>query len=448
MKSLSASLSRRSFIKSSAVATAAVALPTWYLEEARGAAGSAKALSPNDRPGIALIGCGGQGRGDCNWAKNYGRVVALCDVDQRQLDEAAKQFGVPESGKYRDFRKLLERADVDVVINGTPDHWHTLVNLAACAAKKDIYTEKPLTLTIEEGQRLVKAVRKNKVVLQVGSQQRSDPRFRLACELVRNGRIGKLEHMVVGLPTGPREGPFPAQTVPAGLDWNTYLGQTPVVDYNGHNCHGNFRWWYQFSGGQMTDWGAHHNDIAQWGHGTDEDSGPVAFDGKGLVAMIPGGYDAIAKYRVDCRYADGVTMTLVDESTVTERNVVGEGKSTPNGVQFIGTEGWIYVSRSEIQASKPELTEEKLPAGALRLYKSDNHMANFFECIRTRKDPICKVEIGHRSISIAHIGVISIRMKQPLEWDPRKEKFVGANAKEANRWLKREMRKPFTHGYI
>lgn len=448
MKSLSVSLSRRSFIKSSAVATAAAALPAWYLEEARGASAPAKPRSPNDRPGIALIGCGGQGRGDCNWAKNYGQVVALCDVDQRQLDEAAKQFGVPESGKYRDFRKLLERADVDVVINGTPDHWHTLVNLAACAARKDIYTEKPLTLTIEEGQRLVKAVRKNKVVLQVGSQQRSDPRFRLACELVRNGRIGRLEHMVVGLPTGPREGPFRAQAVPPGLDWNTYLGQTPVVDYNGHNCHGNFRWWYQFSGGQMTDWGAHHNDIAQWGNGTDEDSGPVAFDGKGLVEMIPGGYDAIAKYRVDCRYASGVTMTLVDESTVTERNVVGEGKSTPNGVQFIGTSGWIYVSRSEIQASKPELIEEKLPAGALRLYKSDNHMANFFECIRTRKDPICKVEIGHRSISIAHIGVISIRMKQPLEWDPQKERFIGSNAKEANRWLTRPMRKPFTYRYI
>ena len=448
MKPLSRSLNRRSFLKSSAVVTAAAALPAWYLDEIRGYAATPKPLSPNDKPGIALVGCGGQGRGVCNWAKNYGQVVAVCDVDQRQLDEAAKQFEVPDAGKYRDFRKVMERDDVHVIINGTPDHWHTLVNLAACAAKKDIYSEKPLTLTIDEGKRLVKAVRQQGVILQVGSQQRSDPRFRLACELVRNQRIGKLQHIIVGLPTGPREGPFPAQPVPPELDWDFYLGSTPKVDYNGHNCHWNFRWWYQFSGGQMTDWGAHHNDIAQWGNGTDEDSGPVEVDGKGLVEMIPGGYDAMAKYRIDCKYANGVTMAIVDEGTVTDRNVVGEGKSTPNGVQFLGTEGWIYVSRGELRANKPELIEEKLPASAIRLYKSDNHMGNFFECIRSREDPICKVEVGHRSISIAHLGVISVRMKQPLRWDPDKQACVGANAAEANRWLSREMRKPYDYSYL
>ncbi|HRZ54796.1 MAG TPA: gfo/Idh/MocA family oxidoreductase, partial [Candidatus Paceibacterota bacterium] len=187
------------------------------------------------------------------------------------------------------------------------------------------------------------------------------------------------------------------------------------------------------------------NDIAQWGNGT-ERSGPVEVDGKGLVEMIPGGYDAMAKYRIDCKYANGVTMAIVDEGTVTDRNVVGDGKSTPNGVQFIGTDGWIYVSRGEIKANKQELIEEPLPSGATRLHKSDNHMGNFFECVRSRKDPICDVEIGHRSISIAHLGVISVRMKRPLRWDPAREQFV--DDAEADRWLSRPMRAPYDMSFI
>ena len=433
-------ISRRRFLARSAVAAG---LPLWCLDEPRGQAAQTRPLGANDRPGIGLIGCGGQGRGDCNWARNYGAVIAVADVDDGHAGEAQKQFNAPH--RFKDFRKLLERDDIHVIINGTPDHWHTLVNIASARAGKDIYSEKPLTLTIGEGRALVQEIRKNQRVLQVGSQQRSDARFRLACELVRNGRIGRLEHMVVGLPTGPREGPFPAVPVPTGLDWDYYLGQTPKVDYNGHNSHWNFRWWYQFSGGQMTDWGAHHNDIAQWGNGT-ERSGPVEVDGKGLVEMIPGGYDAMAKYRIDCKYANGVTMAIVDEGTVTDRNVVGDGKSTPNGVQFIGTDGWIYVSRGEIKANKQELIEEPLPSGATRLHKSDNHMANFFECVRSRKDPICDVEIGHRSISIAHLGVISVRMKRPLRWDPAREQFV--DDAEADRWLSRPMRAPYDMSFI
>jgi len=449
MSSIHFPVSRRRFLKTSTVAGVAAALPAWFLEEHRCSAAALKPLSPNDKPGIALVGGGGQGRGDCSWASNYGNVVAVCDVDAKHVEEAAKQFTkdgkVP--AKLNDFRKVMERDDVHIIINGTPDHWHTLINLAAVKAGKDIYSEKPLTLTIDEGKRLVKAVKEKGTVFQTGSQQRSDPRFRLACELTRNGRIGKLQHIVVGLPTGPREGPFKALPVPPELNWDYWLGQTPVTDYRGVNCHGNFRWWYQFSGGQMTDWGAHHNDIAQWGNGT-ELSGPVEVDGKGLVEMIPGGYDAMAKYRIDFKYANGVTMTAVDESTVTERNVVGEGKTTPNGIQFIGTDGWIFVDRGQIKASKPESLEEPLPAGATRLYKSDNHMGTFFECIRSRKDPICRAEIGHRSISVAHLGVISVRLKRPLKWNPEKEEFVGDGATEANQWLSREMRKPYDYSYV
>jgi predicted dehydrogenase len=431
MNSPASVVTRRHFLKSSSAATVALSLPAWYLEALRSHAAPAQPLSANDKPNLALIGCGGQGRGDAHAAKNFGTIAAVCDVDQIHVDRAAKDFGVPDSGKYRDFRKLLERDDIHAIINGTPDHWHTLINIAAVKAGKDVYTEKPLTLTVDEGKRLVKAVRENKRVLQVGSQQRSDARFRLACELVRNGRIGKLQYMWVGLPTGPREGPFESKPVPPNLDWDYWLGQAPKVPYVPQRCHGNFRWWYDYSGGQMTDWGAHHNDIAQWGNGT-ERSGPISVDGKSLKEMIPGGYDAACDYLVHFKYANGVQMIATNQA--------------PNGVRFEGTDGWIFVDRGQIQASKEDLLREPLPESALRLYKSSHHMGNFIECMSTRKDPICDVEIGHRSITTAHIGVISVRLGRPLKWDPAKEEFVGD--REANKWLAREMRKPYDYGYV
>jgi hypothetical protein len=442
-------INRRKFLKTTAAITAATGVPAWFLQLEEAHAAQTKPLGPNDRPGVALVGCGGQGRGDCSGATAHADVIAVCDVDESHAEAAAKQFTkngkTPE--KYKDFRKLMERDDVHAIITGTPDHWHTFVNLLAVKTGKDVYTEKPLTLTIDEGKRLVKAVRDHKRIVQVGSQQRSDRNFRLACELVRNGRIGKLQHIIVGLPTGPIEGPFPELPIPAGLNWDFWVGQAPMMPYVGKNCHGNFRWWYPFSGGQMTDWGAHHNDIAQWGNGT-ERSGPVEIEGKSLKEMVPGGYTTASKYRVDCKYTNGVTMTIVDESTVTDRNVVGAGKTTPNGVQFLGPDGWIFVARGSIKASNDELLQKPLPESALKLYRSANHMANFFESIRSRNDPICDVEIGHRSISVAHLGVISIRMKQALRWNPAMEVFTGDNAKEANQWLVREQRKPYDYSFI
>ena len=197
----------------------------------------------------------------------------------------------------------------------------------------------------------------------------------------------------------------------------------------------------------MTDWGAHHNDIAQWGNGT-ERSGPTEISGKSLVEMVPGGFTAASRYRIDCKYASGVTMAIVDESTVTELNVVGEGKKTPNGIQFVGSNGWIFVARGAIKASDEELLQKPLPEGAIKLYNSGNHMGNFIDSMRSRKDPICDVEIGHRSISVAHLGVISVRMNQPVKWNPEKEIFVGSNSKEANQWLTREQRKPYDDSFI
>jgi predicted dehydrogenase len=469
MNSSSFQINRRRFLKTTALISAASGVPAWFLEDALAQASRIpRKLGPNDKPGIALVGCGGQGRHDCRIASHFGEVIAVCDVDQSSAAAAALEF---ESGEktpavYNDLRKLMERDDVHLIINGTPDHWHTLVNLLAVRTGKDVYAEKPLTLCIDEGKRLVKAVRENQRVLQVGSQQRSDNRFRLACELVRNGRIGKLQHIIVGLPTGPSDGPFEPIPIPEQLDWDFWLGQAPRMDYVGKidiqkgpdgtekkiyrasNCHGSFRYFYRFSGGMMTDWGAHHDDIAQWGNGTDR-SGPVEIDGKSLEEMIPGGFTAAGKYRVDMKYGNGVTMTIVDESTMPKRNVVGGGKKTPNGVQFLGTEGWIFVARGHIEASRKELLDTPLPEDReVKLYQSSNHMGNFFDCVRSRRDPICPVEIGHRSVSVAHLGVISVRMNQRLQWDPDREVFTGANAAEANKWLVREQRKPYDYNFI
>jgi predicted dehydrogenase len=393
-----------------------------------------------------LIGCGGRGRGIARGARRHGDVVAVCDVDVGHAEQASKSFG--GANIFTDFRKVVELDDVDVVLNGTPDHWHTLVNIAAVQAGKDVYTEKPMTLTIDEGKRLVKAVKKSGRILQVGTQQRSNHDFRLACELVRNGRLGKLTDVWVGLPQGLRGGPFKTSPVPERLNWDYWLGQAPKVDYVRERCHTNFRFWYDYSGGTMTDWGAHHNDIALWGIGADR-SGPVTIDGKPRVEMIEGGYTAYSDYRVEYTYANGVRHVC---ETVDTDSIFGAPVKKPApgkfriGVKFDGTEGWIYVTRGSIKASKPELLSEPLPSDAERLYASNDHMGNFFECVRSRKAPICDVETGHRSASICHLGVISVRLKRKLNWDPKRERFVGDD--EANSYVARTMRKPYDYSMI
>jgi len=435
-------ISRRRFLKSGALAAGAATLPAWYLEQVEANAAPAKPLSPNDKPNIALIGCGGQGRYDTTLAAKFGNVIAVCDVDQTHADAAAKQFGGAQA--YTDFRKLLEREDLHAVINGTPDHWHTLINIAAMRAGKDVYSEKPLTLTIDEGRHVVKVSRDTNRILQTGSQQRSDPKFRLACELVRNGRIGKLKNVVTSLPSGPRGGPFSPSPVPAGLNWDFWQGQTPVVPFVKERCHGSFRYWWDYSGGTMTDWGAHHNDIALWGIGL-ERSGPATIEGRSLVQMIPGGFTASAEYQVDYTYANGVTQRCQSNSGNGPDGSL-RGRLKPgeifHGVKFEGADGWIFVTRGKIEASQPELLNEPLTNRQVALYVSNDHMRNFFDCIRSRKQPICEPEIGHRSVSLCHLGVIAIRLGRKLKWDPDVEQFV--NDKDADKWLSRPQRKPWT----
>lgn len=436
-------ITRRRLLRSAAAAAVATALPKWFVEETLSHAQAPEPASPNDRPGVLLVGCGGQGRGDAKNASRFGDVVAICDVDEHRLADAAEDF--PKATRYSDFRKAVADGGVDVVINGTPDHWHTLINVHAMRRGKDVYAEKPLTLTIDEGRRLVRVADETKRVLQTGSQQRSDREFRLACEVVRSGRIGKVEHVLVALPAGRRDGPFEPTAAPEWLDWDFWLGQAPKVEYVRQRCHGSFRMWYDYSAGTVTDWGAHHFDIAQWGLGTDR-TGPVSVHGRELSAPIPGGYTAAADYWIDYRYASGVRMTCVstnaDEGTGRMRGKSRVG-TLHNGVLFEGSDGWVWVTRGKVEASKPEILREELPSDAKRLYLSRNHMGNFFECVRTRKAPICEPEIGHRSVSVCHLGSTSVRLGRKLTWDPEKEQFAGDE--EANRMVSRPMREPWSY---
>ena len=439
------SISRRRALQSVVGVTAASVLPAWFAERVLADDKPQQPKSPNDKPNVALIGCGGRGRGIAGEAQKFGKIVAVCDVDTRRAEGAA--LDLKAEHKFNDYRKLLERDDIHVVLNGTPDHWHTLVNVAAMKSGKDVYSEKPLTLTIDEGKKLVEAVRQTGRVLQTGSQQRSDAQFRLVCELVRNGRLGKLTRVTTVLPAGLRAGPFKEKPVPETLDWDAWLGQAPKVPYVPERCFTNFRFWYDYSGGTITDWGAHHNDIALWGMGM-ERSGPTHVEGKRLVEQIPGGYDAASQYVVTYRYANGVEHVCKTTPADTifggpQRGVEVPQGETRNGVVFEGTEGRIYVRRGHAEASDPALLKQELPTSAERLYVSNDHMGNFFECVRTRKPPICEAEIGHRSVSVCHLGSIALRTGLKLQWDPAKEMFVGENASEGNKYVAREMREPW-----
>ncbi len=436
------------FLSHCTAIAAATGLPRWFVERELSAStqGPAVTASPNDRPGIALVGCGGMGRGDAKNASRFGDIVAVVDVDESHAAMAAKQFtnGAKVPAQFTDFRKMLEQKDVNVVLNGTPDHWHTLINLAAVSAKKDIYAEKPLTLTVDEGKRLVKAVRKQKVVLQTGTQQRSNKLFRLACELVRNGRIGKLTQVSVFVPAGLREGPFKPTPVPSGFNWDLWLGQAPQVEYLKERCHSTFRWWWDYSGGPVTDWGAHHNDIARWAIGLD---GPIEIQAKAPIEPIPGGYTTPPEFEATLKWANGVTQivkTTVDDSPF---GVALKPDGQRNGVRLEGTNGWIWVNRTALNASDPEMLDTPLTDPAVRLEVSDDHMANFFDAVRSRKDPICPVEAGHLSATVGHLIVIALRTGRVLQWKADDEKFVGEGAKDANAHLARRMRKPYDYGF-
>jgi len=431
-------LSRRGFLERSTATLVAAGLPLWYAKETVAAQeeqnGKArKKPGPNDTIRMAAIGTGGRGRGIMKAAANKDGVefVAVCDVDTRNSAKAVEELGGGDIREYKDFRELLESEELDAVTIGTPDHWHTIPALTAIKKGLDVYCEKPLTLWVDEGKALVKACREYGTIFQVGSQQRSDARFRLACELVRNGRIGKVREVEARIGRNPQAGPFKETEPPKELDWDLWLGQTPEVAYIPERCHYEFRWWKAYSGGKMTDWGAHHNDITQWGLGYDG-SGPIKVGVDHSQCdpwpVLPNCYDMPERFVTVCTYDNGAVLKTMSD---------GE-----NGVLFTGDDGWIFVSRGRIDASDKKLLDEPLGDDAVRLYVSNDHMGNFMDCLRSRELPICDVEVGHRSVTVCHLENIALNLRRDIVWDPKAERFVGDD--QANSLLSREMRKPWT----
>lgn len=436
-------LSRRGFIQRSLGALVAAGLPAWYANElvTQQLVAAEEKQASGDKLVFGAVGIGSPKSRGMHVVKNdllrgfsNTTCVAVCDVDRSHRERASKELSNAKG--YEDFRELNDRKDINAVVVATPDHWHALVAIDAMRKGKDVYCEKPLSLTVAESRAIAKVAKETGKVLQVGSQQRSGQRFRLACELVRNGRIGKIKTVECRIGGNPKSPAIPVAKVPEGLNWDLWLGPTEKTDYRftkqGNqeftNCHYEFRWFYQWSGGKMTDWGAHHLDIAQWGLGMDE-SGPVAVEatGEAPATAAMGGYDTHPTFKVTYTYANGATVYAMSD---------GE-----NGIRFEGEDGkWIFVSRGRIDASDKKLLEEPLNGNATRLYVSNNHMGNFLDCIKTRKPTICTAEIGHRSVTVCHLGAIALRSGKKFKWDPVAEK---SDVAEVNAMLSRPYRAPW-----
>ena len=432
-------LSRRGLLKSAAAVMAApVVLPSSVFG----------AEAPSNRLTIGCIGTGRMGTGDIHdvIGRPAVQIIAACDVDSRRVNNAknvieryyaARSTSGSYKGcdTYKDFRELLARPDIDVVQIVTPDHWHALPAIAAAKAGKDIFIQKPLTYTLAEGRALSETVKRYGRILQVGSQQRSEANFRFGCELVRNGRIGELKTVRVGLPTDPPGVVRGSMPVPAWLDYEFWLGPAPWAEYTEERVHPQViddrPGWLRVQDyclGMITGWGAHHNDIAQWGIGT-EYSGPVQVTAE---AEYPpdGVWDVHTNFRIEYTYGNGVKLICADEN----RNRAG--------IVFEGTEGWVHVDRGRIDANPKSLLQSAIGANEVHLYRSSHHKQNFLDCVRTRKEPIAPVEVAHRSCSVCILGYIAMKLSgRMLKWDPERERFTNDDA--ANRMLARAFRAPW-----
>jgi len=450
-------LNRRKFLQLSGTAAAsAIAVPTIISACARGKNGH---VAPSDRINLAFIGSGNQAMNDIRdfIVDKRVQIVGVCDVNKQSTGYWDGKPGGREVGinlvndtysqlyekKYNscrgfeDFREVIANKEIDAVEVVLPDHWHAIPVLMAAKAGKDIYCQKPLALTIPEGRAMVDAVKKYGVIFQTGSQQRSDENFRRVCELVRNGRIGQLQTVECGLPSGtPDYGKTGQLTetipVPAGFDYETWLGPAPEAPYCPARTHVNFRWVLDYSGGQVTDWGGHHPDIAQWGMDT-ERTGPVRIQNANSQWAVHPLWNTATDYYFECLYANGVKMII--------------SSKLRGGVTFRGSEGWAWVNRGKTSYQLfPETLKDSVIADSeIHLYKSDNHFRNFIDCVISREETIAPAEIGHRSITMSHLGNIAMKLQQDLDWDPVAEKFVGNDL--ANGMLARKMREPWASFY-
>lgn len=432
-----ARVSRRGFLRRTSMAAAAgIGFPYIIPASALGADGN---TAPSNRIVLGCIGTGGQGTGNLSNLLGFKeiQVVAVCDVDRAHRENAKRlvdeRYGNTDCAGYNDFRELLARDDLTAVSLACPDHWHAIPAIQAARRGFDIFAEKPLSLTIAEGCAMVEAVQRYGVVWQTGSWQRSVSHFRQGCELVRNGRIGRVHKVEVGLPTGSAIGPQPAMPPPDGFDYDFWLGPAPEAPYTEQRCHWNFRWILDYSGGQLTDWAAHHCDIANWGMGT-EYTGPVLVEGRGEYPR-DGLWNAAVNYKFRAEYAKGASPVAPDGFTMWVSNAF------PMGAKFYGEDGWVYVDRGGWETEPASLKESVIGPNELHLYNSRNHFGNFVECVQTRARTITPIEVAHRAISIAHLGNAAMQLERAVRWDPVAEQFV--NDPEATRKRARSMRAPW-----
>jgi predicted dehydrogenase len=447
--------SRRKFLKTSLGAAAAAGFPTIVPSSVFGQA------SPSNRINIGAIGVGRISRGHDLpgiWKYDQANIIAVCDLDANRVELGkalingyySKKAGKPYDGVigYHNYRELLANKDIDAVVISTPDHQHAILAVDAVHAKKDVYLQKPASLTIAEGRCMSDRVTASGQILQIGSQQRSWKQFYRACELVRNGRIGEIKHVEIGLPGDPAGGDPTPMPVPPGFQYDAWLGSTPVVPYTVDRVMPTKDFsrpgWLrmeQFGAGMITGWGAHHVDTAHWGMNT-ELTGPVEIWG---TAEFPthGLWDVHGKFLTHARYANGITMDISGDF--------------PNGIKWYGTKGWIFVTRDEmttptatagqtakiepLMASDPKILESVIGPNEVHLYQSDDQHGNWLECIKSRKAPTAPAEIGHRACSTCLLHHIAMKTKRHLHWDPAKERFINDDA--ANAMLSRPQRAPY-----
>lgn len=405
---------------------------------------AAGALAPSDVLTCGVVGAGGMASFHAaNNVSPYLKITAVCDVDRTRAESFNRELLGGEARLFNDYHEVLGLKDIDVLLVCTPDHWHTKVAVDALRSGKDVYCEKPLTLTVGEGKLIRSVLAETEQVLQVGTQQRSDPRFQTAVALARSGRLGAIQRITVAIGGGPGGGPFPQQSPPAELRWQEWLGQTPLTPYIPQRCHGNFRWWYEYSGGKMTDWGAHHVDIAHWALNPTKTEPihihpefvelPVPFEDG--VPTVTDCYNTATRFRVRCEYPGGAELVILHDA---------EELGFDNGILFECEGGRFFVNRGKLTGAPVEsLQDNPLPDEAtLSLRKGRDvmtHMANFYASCHTRTEGISDVSSHLEALNICHLANVAMRLKQRITWHPGLE----STESEADRWLSRPQREGF-----
>jgi predicted dehydrogenase len=436
MKSPSRKFSRRQFIATTATA---LAMPTFIPASALGKAGRP---SPSNRIVIGIVGWGMMGPGNTNGFidEKDCQVVAACDLDsrplQRAVDQINKRYGNKDCQGYFDYREMMARKDIDAVMLAIPDHWHAIASIEACKQKKDIYGEKPLARTVVEQQAIVHAVQKHNRIWQTGSWQRSRDNFHKAAEIVRNGFIGKVHRVEVGLPAAPVEFLKGTKAEPSApppeLDYETWTGPAAMIPYVERRIHMNWRWHYNYGGGQLLDWCGHHADIAHWGLDFDK-TGPLEIDGTGEFPAKDALWDVATKYRCTLKYPHGVTMVIA-----------GGHDDIKGGTKWIGSNGWVWVDRGGFDSSNSEWKNwDRVPENQRKvpLYFSRNHYRNFLDCVKSRKPTITPVETAHNSLVPGHLGLIAMLTGRKIKWDAKRERII--DDKGASELLGRHYRAPW-----